>query len=1069
MRLVGELDPPRVNGGRSRQRLAVPTGAACVVFAGGVGTHCRVLTRLIACLALLLVSLPVRAQSLFTTRPDDAAAVYVDGPASAAGADDSGLLQSALNRAAGPNGGIVFVAAGRYRVTRTLIVWRGVRVIGYGATRPVLVLPQHTPGFQAGIGLMVHFTSGRPRDAASQAAAARVPFPPAGLVPATDDIADANQGTFYSSMMNVDVDIGDGNPAAVAIRFHVAQHGVLSHMDFHIGSGLAALTDIGNVGQHLRFYGGRYAILTSNTSPFWPYTLIDSVFDGQREAAIREHMAGLTVVRTTFRNVPIGISIDRDYSDQLWLKDARFENVTTAAIVIDKALNPTTQIGVADAVCANVPVFARYRESGKTRAGPAPTYRVRRFHHGLHVRGTESTGEIDSSFDAEPLQALPAPLPPAIRPLPPMSDWVNVRALGVKGDGQADDTQALQAAIDAHRVLYLPSGFYIVRDTIRLKPETMLIALHPNTTQLDLPDRTKGFDGVGPPKALLEAPQGGRNVVSGLGLFTGATNPRATAVLWMAGEDSLLDDLQIHGFAGTFFPPAVAATLSGSERPPGLPAPPGRGRWGAQYPSIWVTRGGGGTFHNIWSPNTYARSGFYVSDTTTPGYVYELSAEHHLFSEIRLDRVENWEFHGPQTEEEASTSADAVAFEIADSKNITIANYRAYRVTRSYAPFPSAVRVYSSSGIRFRNVYVNAEHGYAVCDASGCGTILRAGKFAYDNALEDVTRSREVRERNIAVLDLDEPADALRAVAPAVTPDRPVPDVVVEKRAGGFHSIAGAAVDGSGTLFFVDRHQQRIYSWSPPTGLRIVRDAPLDPVNLVFDRSGTLLVLSSAGPAGTVYALRPDGPRDELTVLQPQPLKAAPGALFAVPSTVWADGQFRNHLDLASYEYETHAQMFSREVTTAVPQAYVSPDASLLLPAGRVFAQGPDGTYPGMDETGWRWSHALDAFSLITAAVGERVYVTSGAENRTYRAVVRDDGTLGDLDRFVERGGESVVSDGEGNVYIANGQIFVYRASGEAIGRIDVPERPTGLRFGGPDGKTLYVLTHHSLYAATLR
>jgi hypothetical protein len=58
------------------------------------------------------------------------------------------------------------------------------------------------------------------------------------------------------------------------------------------------------------------------------------------------------------------------------------------------------------------------------------------------------------------------------------------------------------------------------------------------------------------------------------------------------------------------------------------------GRWGAQYPSLWVTRGGGGTFNNIWSPDTYAQSGFYVSDTTTPGHVFEVSVEHHLFSKI---------------------------------------------------------------------------------------------------------------------------------------------------------------------------------------------------------------------------------------------------------------------------------------------------------------------------------------------------------------------------------------------------------------------------------------------------
>ena len=52
---------------------------------------------------------------------------------------------------------------------------------------------------------------------------------------------------------------------------------------------------------------------------------------------------------------------------------------------------------------------------------------------------------------------------------------------------------------------------------------------------------------------------------------------------------------------------------------------------------------------------------------------------------------------------------------------------------------------------------------------------------------------------------------------------------------------------------------------------------------------------------------------------------------------------------------------------------------------------------------------------------------------------------------------------------MANCQIFVYRPTGELAGRIDVPERPTGLRFGGPDGTTLFVLTHHTLYGLTIR
>jgi len=35
--------------------------------------------------------------------------------------------------------------------------------------------------------------------------------------------------------------------------------------------------------------------------------------------------------------------------------------------------------------------------------------------------------------------------------------------------------------------------------------------------------------------------------------------------------------------------------------------------WTAQYPSLWVTDGGGGTFFDIWAPSTFAQAGMLVS------------------------------------------------------------------------------------------------------------------------------------------------------------------------------------------------------------------------------------------------------------------------------------------------------------------------------------------------------------------------------------------------------------------------------------------------------------------------
>src|SRR5262249_43441333 len=144
-----------------------------------------------------------------------------------------------------------------------------------------------------------------------------------------------------------------------------------------------------------------------------------------------------------------------------------------------------------------------------------------------------------------------------------------------------------------------------------------------------------------------------------------------------------------------------------------------------------------------------------------------------------------------------------------------------------------------------------------VCDDNGCGTMLRVSKFPYENAIEDVTRHREVREREFAVLDI--PA------AGPVTPAR-ASSHRLEKLEDGFYTISGATVDAGGTLYFVDHHQQRIFSWSKANGLQVVRHDPLDPVNLAVDKSGHLLAVSSAGPEGTVYSFKPGSPADEVTV-----------------------------------------------------------------------------------------------------------------------------------------------------------------------------------------------------------
>jgi sugar lactone lactonase YvrE len=981
--------------------------------------------------------------SAFATAPDDPAAVVVRGKGDGR-ADDSAALQDAIDAAsAKPGGGLVFLPAGRYRISKTIFLWPGVRVFGVGATRPRILLGDATPGFQKGVANMVIFAGAKPDPSR------RVPFPPPGSVPFNKYVADANSGTFYSAMSNIDFEIGKGNPAATAIRFHAAQHAYLSHMEFDIGSGLAGLYQVGNAAQDLHFKGGRYGILAEKTSPAWGFVLLDSTFEGQRDAAIREHEAGLTLVNVALRDTPVGIDIDRGYGDWFWGKDVRFENVSKAGVVISNENNVYTQIGFENAVAANTPVFARFRDSGGTEPGRGRAYRVSSFTYGLTLPGLGRMGEYKTEMKAEAVTALPTRRAPAIRALPPTSDWVNVRGLGARGDNAADDTAAIQKAIDAHRVVYFPAGFYRVTDTLKLRPDSVLIGLHPSLTQIVLPDGTPSYQGVGAPKALLASATGGDGMVSGLGLNTGGINPRATALLWTAGANSLVEDVKFQGGHGTnladgtrFNPYNANATAD----------PDPAKRWAGQYPSLWVTDGGGGTFSNLWSPSTYAYSGIYVSDTDTPGHVYQASVEHHVRTEISLNRVANWEFLAPQTEEEAGEGEDTVSLEIRDSHDILLANYHAYRVTRTRRPAAAAVKVYNSRDIRFRNVAVNGESGFSTCDENGCATFLRLTKYPYENAIQDVTSGLETRERQFAVLDLT--ADP-SPIAPSVFPA----GARVEKLADGFYSLGGGAVDAAGTLYFTDRRHQRIYSWSEARKLSIVRDNALDPVNLAVDGSGDLLVLSSDGRDGTVYSFKPGSPDTEVKVIAASPAAEHPAAATVLPVNWWNNGEFKDQLDAETYQFTTLAQMFARDMALPRPKEYVSPDGSLVLPAYRVFQQGPS------DFRGLRFSDALDTYGFTTAKPGQRVFVANSSENKTYSGLVGPQGAITDLKAFADRGGESVATDGEGRVYVANGQVFVYAPDGKELGRVDIPERPLQLVVGGSDKRTLFVLTHHALYA----
>jgi hypothetical protein len=212
----------------------------------------------------------------------------------------------------------------------------------------------------------------------------------------------------------------------------------------------------------------------------------------------------------------------------------------------------------------------------------------------------------------------------------------------------------------------------------------------------------------------------------------------------------------------------------------------------------------------------------------------------------------------------------------------------------------------------------------------------------------------------------------------------------------------------------------------------------------------------------TVYSFRPGTPEDQITILERQPAEVRPGMLPVVPVDYWVNGDFSNTLNTDNLEYVTLDQMFRTKMSSRKPYQYVSPDRSVFIPANEVFVQGEP-------YFGSKWSDILMATGLVKAQPGQTFYVTNEADEKTYRGKMNEDGTLSDLKVFAFQGGESVAQDKAGNVYLAAGQVYIYSPSGKPIGVIKVPERPTHLLFGDKDRRTLFILSHTSIYSVRTR
>lgn len=134
------------------------------------------------------------------------------------------------------------------------------------------------------------------------------------------------------------------------------------------------------------------------------------------------------------------------------------------------------------------------------------------------------------------------------------------------GDSYADDTDAIQRAVDEHEIVFVPKGYYRLTRPLRLKPDTKLIGVAQHLSVLMVRDPEGPFGDSANPQPVVQTSDGAaaETVIAFLGIrfpfevsssFPGAAVP-VYSLKWQCGPKSFfrscdVNPLRVYGFIGS--------------------------------------------------------------------------------------------------------------------------------------------------------------------------------------------------------------------------------------------------------------------------------------------------------------------------------------------------------------------------------------------------------------------------------------------------------------------------------------------------------------------------------------
>lgn len=106
---------------------------------------------------------------------------------------------------------------------------------------------------------------------------------------------------------------------------------------------------------------------------------------------------------------------------------------------------------------------------------------------------------------------------------------------------------------------------------------------------------------------------------------------------------------------------------------------------------------------------------------------------------------------------------------------------------------------------------------------------------------------------------------------------------------------------------------------------------------------------------------------------------------------------------------------------------------------------------------------------LIGTPDGKALYVSDINDGKIWKYSIQPDGSLTNKTFFAPEGSDGMTIDNLGNIYLTSQTVSVYNPQGENIARIEVPEQPSNVCFGGKKRNILFITARTSVYTLKMK